>query len=90
MAAKCEWCNGNFSDGRGVFMPITQEMLNGVFDMYKTSSPKEKQYIWEKFRHGNAWPKVGDKRGFFCSRRCSTQAYDNQFYGSYHSRGWFS
>lgn len=89
MAEKCEWCNGY---GRSLDYGHTynQEAINLLTQLWNAANHDLKAEVWDEHRRGNEWPKVGDRRGKFCSKKCVSEARADKFYGSWHSRGWFS
>lgn len=84
----CEWCN-QYINGRTYSFEFTQDVLNNLFAEYNRVDPNTKAKIWSLFQRDNEWPKLGDKRGEFCSQRCLSQAAGSNFAGKWQSRGWF-
>lgn len=87
----CEWCSKRVKIL--TFKEYDQELLNYVFDAFNDAEARgddsEQNEIWQQHARGAEWPKVGDKRGFWCSSKCSRYAVKNGDYGSWHKRGWF-
>ena len=92
MKNNCEWCHIHYS-GAATCTTLDQEFINWMFSVYNKVDPgkanPKKTFIWQQWNRYNEWPKVGDKRGRFCSETCRLDAHDLEFHGSWHSRGWF-
>ena len=88
MKDNCEWCQRHYW-GAPTCFTFDQDFLNEIIGKYNRSNANGQAKLWALMQRSNEWPKVGDKRGMFCSERCRLEALDKNFLGSWHSRYWF-
>ena len=95
MSKLCEWCSSEID--AHIYYEYSQKWLDSIFKDYNEALAEgdntEASRIWKQHARNCGplfgpskweWPQVGDKRGYFCSNKCSTESGE---LGEWHSRG---